>query len=620
MARKKVEFNPRKELAKWKARITYTKQYTEQATKTRGLDRFIKYFRGNYEESVNLTGVVMTVVNEVFAYVKTCVSSLYFRDPYLTINPVRKTDIIPAIVQEQAINSDWRKLKVKRQAKRCIEEAKLVGRSWIKIGYNADIYEYESNVEDEVDQFVGNESLFAVRVPYDRILYDHEAMDPPYDCRWICHFYAKDTELLRQKYGIPEIKSTVNYEYAKDLKARLDKTDTEKSIVYEIWDKDSGRKLVYTDGYDEDFLENSEPEEDGSIGPYKIKGFPFYMLKFNSENGEKDNFPLSSVEIIEPQILEKIKLRSIQLSHLKRWNRQVFIKKGALKQEEKDKFEKNIDGSIIEVDGEPGTSVMPSTYPPLSADIYNVAGQIDMDRDRISGQSQLDQGGSIASKTRTLGELNQIQQSTSNRRMEETDNIEEFCEAIAIGLIGLQRQFYDVEQYATITGEIPRQFLEQLQELGIFDGQSITFNKEMIQCDYDLDVKIGSTQPLDKNERMQRIMTMIKYGPSIGMTPTSYAGLEAGREMFKEMELKAVEQAYEKDIQELMAAKEKAKQPNPADQFKMAKAQQDLKKGAVDTQLKGLRSQRVAHDLNKQNIENQIMANEALRGAGGNAL
>lgn len=618
MARKKQEFEELKELSRWKSRIAYTKEYTENATRKRGLDNFLKYYRGDYEDAIDLTNVALTVVNEVYAYVKTCISSLYFRDPYISINPIRDKDVIPAVVQEQAINYEWRKLKIKRQAKRCVEEAKIIGRSWIKIGYYADFAEYESEVEDEVNQFVSNESLFAVRVLWTQILYDSNAIDPPYDCRWIAHCYSKETELLRKKYGIEEIKATTVCAKDKEVKAQLQGSDTEKSLVYEIWDKDSGRKLVYTDGWNGGFLENISAIEEGCIGPYKLKGFPFFMLKFNMESGARDNFPLSAIEIIEPQILEKIKLRSIQLNHLKRWNRQMAVKSGTVKQEEQDKFAQNVDGGMFFVDGNPSECLQPTQYPPLSPDIYNISNSIDMDRDRISGQSQIDQGGAIASKTRTLGELNQIAQATSNRRMEETDVLEDFCEEISHGLISLQRQFYDVPKYAAIIGEIPQAMLAQLKEQGLYDGRSIQFDKETIQCDYDLDIKIGSTQPLDKSERMQRIMTLIKYGPSIGLTPTSNAGLALGKAMVEEMELKDVEIAYEKDLQELAVAKEQAKQSKPADQFKMAKMQQDLKKGAVDTQLKSLRTQRVGQDVEKTKIENQLLADEVLQNRNGN--
>lgn len=577
------------DLQRWIKRIEYCKQVSEDKNKTRGFERFKQFYRGLYEKSLKLANMEIVKINEVYSYVKTCLANLYIRDPYITTNPTNQEGVRPALIQEQVINGDWKKLKIKRHVKKAIRESKIVGRAWIKIGYQASGQE----------GYIEKEDLWGIHVAYDHVLYDLEAIDPPHDCRWVCHWYKKPVEYLEEKYNV-KIDATCTLD-TKSAKVKLEQGDTDYAIIFEIWDKESGYKLVYCDGYKDDWLEQIPPVKEGCIGPYQIDGFPFYMIRWDDESGEEDNFPLSPVEVIEPQIIEKIKLRSMELNHIKRHSRQMGVKAGTMKDTEKSKFTKGIDGAVIEFEDYPKDCMHPIGYAQMQPEIYTIEDRIDIDRDKISGQSQLEQGAPVATKTRTLGELDKITKGSGNRKVEEVDVVEDFCEEIAQGLIGLERQFYDMERYTQVIGKIPEEFLGWLEERGKYDGVSIKYTKEDIQCKYLLDIKIGSSIPLNKQNRMEMILASVKQGEAFGLTPGSHAVISLGKAFFRDIDMPEMEEAYQRDLEEMERAKQRG--PSPQDKLKIAKQVQDLGRGKSDKELKDVRIQRNKLDVLNKAVE-----------------
>jgi hypothetical protein len=587
--KKPVMLEDKLDLDLWQARIDFTKTHTEERTRKRGFDRFEDYYRGDYDKHINIPKLgTITKINEVFAYVETDVDNLYIRDPYITINAQNSKSKLPAFIQEQAINGDWRRLKLKQESQKVIPDSDMAGRGWMKIGYKA------TGAPGVIDE----EDLWAIHIPWRHIIYDPHAVDPPNDCMWICHWYDKSVEWLRKKYPDKKIEPTKAITVNDNIEKKLLPTDKDFTTVYEIWDKDTGYKLIYCEGCDE-WLEQTKPIQKDSIGPYKIKGYPFYMLKFTKMTGDKDNFPISFVEVQEPQILEKLKLRTIQLEHLKRYGRQMAAKKDTLNEDNKDIYKQGVTGSIVEFEGD--IPPVPISYPQLQSDIYAIEDKVDIDRMRVSGQPLNAQGSTMPTRTRTLGEVQNITQGASNRHVAKLDAFEDFMEDVACGLIGLQRQFYDTDRYVRILGRIPQEFLEQLQEEDKFDGVSIKFNKQDIQCDYDLDIKIGSSIPMNKQNRLNTLIQILKFGPALGLTPETQASRAVGKAIFKDLDLQEIEDAYNADLHALEESKRQG--PSPQEKMKMAGQVQALKRGQADIDLKKVRTQKNKLDIAKDVIE-----------------
>lgn len=576
----------KKELEKWQKRMSYMDDYFKDASERHGWKNYVKFLWGKVSHAITIAQPII-VVNEIFSFIKSQVAALYFKDPFIAVNPKRASDVESAIIKEQIINYLWGKINLKRYIKKAIQEAKIVGHSWIKCGYEADIKQIPSAEAGELNEFIAGERYWATHVPHTDVRYDPDAKDAPYDCRWIEHHYLKPVSYLEVKYGVKGIEPShkPNTEQEK-MKAKLPNDDINMTMVHEIWDKDSGYKLVYCDGYD-DWLEKVAPVEDGCMGILKIKGFPLKMLKFNdfpSPDG-KDNFPMSDVESWIDQFLTKIKIRSSEVNTMKRAEPQIGIKKGAMEDTEKEKYIQGVSGALVEFTTDPQSAIMQIPKPTITADTYAVENKNDMDKDRISGSAGFEEGGQTSTKTRTLGELQQMGAGSNSRKQEQIDIVEDFCEEIAQCLLDLCKQFSDVEQVVKVVGEVPVKWLAELQAQGKFDGRSIKYTKEDIQGEEDLDIEAGSTLPLNKENRINTCIQIMRFGAAIGLAPGSKAAIALGQQLMRDMNLVAVAKAYEQDLLDMQN-----KKPSPKEQMDLLAKKQSIDKTATDIELKKQRT------------------------------
>ena len=78
---------PLEQVDRWRNRIKDAKAYREQVGKNQEWERFQQEYIGKYD--VGPLGQNMTIIpiNLVFAFVHTEIPRLYFRDPYIAVNP-----------------------------------------------------------------------------------------------------------------------------------------------------------------------------------------------------------------------------------------------------------------------------------------------------------------------------------------------------------------------------------------------------------------------------------------------------------------------------------------------------------------------------------------------------
>lgn len=568
----------------WKGRIATMRTYMEDARSRKKWRSLIQYYKNDYTQALSLKkNVAIIVINLVKSFVRSAVADLFVRNPKFRCNPKQKKSILKARVGEVAINYYWYTKRIKRQVKKCLKEAKLLGYSWIKVGYEGTIGSYG---DEENNEFIKNEDYFAVYCKHDSIWYDPLAQDPPYDCAWMMHTYLKPTDKLTAKYG-KDILSTTKNLYTNAKENLLKPKDTEMSRVYEIWDKDSNEILLYCDGYEDGFLEEKDWKK-----TYDDPDFPFSMLYFDTmtDMGDesKDNLPDPEINDFIDQILEKIKFRSLQISHIKRFSRQLIANKEKFQDEnEQKKFTDGLDGAIIMVEGEPTAAIMPVQYPPIQPDIYAIENKIDMDMDRVSGRPAFTQGSPTQTRTRTLGEMEMMQSGSNSRLSEEQDTMEEFTEDVARKLLRKMRQFMDKEMYARIISDVSPLDKQLFSQQGILDGATIKFNKDLLPSEEDGDIEIvaGSTLPMNPQNRLDKLMMMAKVGQAFGLVPGTMASMYLGQAIVEEMELKDVSRAYDLDIQKAL----EPKKPTPEDQFKQLSMKQKVDKDAADIALKKTR-------------------------------
>lgn len=570
-----------KDVQLWLDRIKRAEKKRDSERDEQGWKRFIEEYRGKYNLDGLSAKMAVPPINLVYGYVQTAIPKLYFRDPHITVNAKQGNAIPRARLLQVIVNYLIGELNIKAEVKKVIRDTLLVGHGWLKFGYagSFDKEQQEAVVAEgqvpvpgeiplpapgaeqpevavaaastdptETREFVKDEEIFVVYLPWDEVVFDPDAKDPPYDARWIAHSVIKPLKDVKEAYpDCQSLKSNVTKTDDAAAKAgdqpKGDVEDPNNEMVkyWEITDKEGNQIMVVADGYDH-FLRRDE-------NVYEMEGLNFAMLKFNTVPGRA--YPLSDIYLIEPQILERIKLRAMQLNHLKRHNRQSWIEKGALDEAEMAKYQLGTDGALIQT--EPGKQgPKPIEYAAMQLEIDRLDSLIQRDMDAVIGQSDVERGGQARTETNTLGELESQLAGTQNRAAERQDILEDFIEEVSRKLIQLLKQFQHTERFVRATGDKEMAAtLKQMQLQGDMTG--FKFTREQIQGDYDVEAKAGSMAPVNRQSRGRMLLQAVKLGPAIGIMPGGKISRIVGREILRDLEIKEVEQAYEEELAELEA-------------------------------------------------------------------
>lgn len=546
--------NESDEVSKWINRITSAEKVRNDERDRQGWLRFIDEYQGQYGNEG------YPPINLVYGYVHTEIPKLYFRDPYIAVNPKGRDYILQAKLLEAAVNYLMGELQVKKEVNKALMDALLCGHGWIKYGYtgtfgtNPDAeapqpLSIEQVMGDQpqppiqVNEFVKNEEIFVVHVPWDDILFNNDmSKDPPYDCRWIAHRVIRplqevkddpqfiNTATLQANVGVKEL--TQNKSQSEKLPQMPDMPLVE---YWEITDKETNQIICVAKGHDK-FL---------CLKPnvLQMEGLNYSMLKFNDVPGKP--YPLSDIHTIEAQILSRIRLRAIQLNHIKRWNRQVMVEKGAIDGDNADKLEQGTDGALIEYT-KGYLPPKPMEYGAMQSEIFTLDNLIQRDMDSTVGQLETERGGEAKTETNTLGELQNQLQSVATRSQKRQDVVEDFLDEIGRKVIQLLKQFQTTEKYIRLTGD-PQQLINEFGLMPNFDGTGLTFTREDIQGEYDIETRAGSMVPVNKQARADMLIKMVELGPALGIIPGGPVSVAIGREFFRDFGLKSIEAAYDEE-------------------------------------------------------------------------
>ena len=571
------------EVKSWLRTIEATIKWRDGIGNKAGWKRYINEFKNNWDFLQSAVSVPLVPINLVYAYCKTEIARLYFRDPWITVNAKRQEDIGAAQIAEQIINYTWGELKLKQQLKHALLEALLVGHSWVKIGYAAEFGTVESQPKEEpkrgpgrpsikkfkeveTNEYIKSENVFAYYVPYKDIIFDPSATYPAtHNARWMAHKVVKPYRAIMQS-GIyehtDELKPNVYvddpnvpYDTPDSLKEGFGK-DVRSVVLWEIYDLDHQTITTVSPGCEYKLREVPLPD-------YLNGGFPFIQFAFNPVPG--DVYPLSDIAPHEGQIIELIKILSIEINHLKRWNRQLVVDADTFTPDEAAKFKDAIDGAIITAQT-PGAKdkIFVPPYAPVQSDVYQIWNQVFTVWQNISGQTGSDQGGMAKTQTRTLGELRMQLQGGHARSEEKVDVLEDSIAEVARKLLSIIQKKYDLPKIARLVGpksvqqkilkNLPQRPSAQPQTPGMpgqpgqppnpgqpnpVAAQSFTsdfgfsWNRTDIMGDMDVDVLAGSTVPMDRESQLQILEKMIPLLQLAGATPGSPAAKAYLREVVR---------------------------------------------------------------------------------------
>jgi hypothetical protein len=507
--------NIHEEVQKWNDKISIARKWRDDICARRRWKEMINEYKGQWELADGRYDIQILPINLVFAYIKTELPSLYIRDPHIKINPKNRTSVATSKVLESVINYIWYYKKIKREIKKCIVDALLIGHGWFKTGYTGTFGSIEDDLLGTIET-IESEDFFAYRLPWDSIVFDPDSIDPPHDAAWIAHSVWLPLEDVKKN---PRYKNThkLTANYSKDDKYNENQPNKNqgKCRLTEVWDVKNKTVFTISEGCD-DYIEDPKP------WPLAGRGFPFSYLKFNFSND--DPYGISDVAMFEPQVLELIKVRSAALDHLKRYNRQMQIDP-SVPDDEANKLAQNVTGSYVRGDTAKPLAI-PITFPNLPADTYAIEERIKEDMINVSGQSPAERGATQKTSTRTKAELIFQRQGAENRRSEKIDLVEDFVEGVASNLIELVKQFANDPYYVSILGANSPDLLRAIQErpssqgeMAVTAPQGFTFTKEDIEGEFDVEVVSGSSTPIDRAELTKVLMELLEIGPKAGAIP-----------------------------------------------------------------------------------------------------
>ena len=569
---------PTGEIEHWLCRIKFAEKAREQADITFGYSNSIKQYQGDYLSTIpSFVGDVPIIpINEVYSYVKAFLPSVYSRNPYVAVNAKGAQSVMGAKLLELAVNAYWRDLRLKKEVRRAIVDA-IFAEGVIKLGYTSALGSIET--EDgqpglEANEFVKNEEIFATRISWKNFVRDPNATDGLHDARWVAHQIIHPFDAV--------VNSSL-YTNTKNLKPGLilnlndakigrsnnlgDHGTEEYVVIYEIWDRDTEKVYAISESCPEMLY---EPKD----WPYDFDGFPFELLRF-TENPDECYAP-NLIAPWTPQLYEKIKLRSMQMDHIKRFNRQLSIEKGSMDRAEIDKLTKSKTGSITmrKAGSMPPAAIV---YPPFQSDAYAIEGRIDLDKDNVSGQPNAVRSAPQKTQSRTLGEIDRLISAFNTRQIDPESIVEDFCGETAYKIIGLIKQYHDEKKFIRATqsdiAEIKDAFVDMNGE-SRFDGTGLRFTKQEIQdTEFETEVKVGSTLPLNRENRIESMVSLLKLGPTVGINPGSEVAATIGKNLVAEFELKEVDESYKKMLRSAKIEKELAMQ---AEQDKLDQVDQGV--------------------------------------------
>ena len=457
------------EVEAWLRTVQKTEKDRDDLFDKMGLKRYVEEYKNEWGFLQSKVTIPVIPINLIYAYTKTEIARLYFKDPWITVNPKRVEDIGAAQIAEQIINYTWGELALKQEIKKTLLEAILVGHSYIKVGYAAEFGVVESQPKEvkkgpgrprkeklseiETSEYIKSENVFAYHVPYKDVIFDPSAQFPAtHNARWMAHKIVKPlravkaagiynhTDLLKSSGKMDSDK--VGYDTSGINTKKLDQ-DVKNVTLWEIYDLDNMKLRTVSPGCPYYLNELDYPD-------HLNGGFPIAMLAFNPVPGEV--YPMSDVAAQEGLAIEMTKIVAIWINHLKRHNRQIIIDPDLFTPAELDKFKDGNDGAIIMGTQPTKDKYFVPQYPPVQADSYQIYNETYKLYQIVSGQTPADQGGQAKVPTRTLGELRLQMMGGHARADEKVDVLEDFIAEVARKLLGIMQKKYDLPKISRIVG------------------------------------------------------------------------------------------------------------------------------------------------------------------------
>jgi len=484
-------------------------------------------------------------------------------------------------------------LDVKEETDKAIIDALIGACGYVMVGYDIEVLQEEVTPGTFLDR-IEDESIYVKRISPMDVLRDPSSKDHNIDHDdWIAIKWQKTLE---------EVKKDPTYKNTKDVQINVDirdkqnymaKVDTRmggnpKDMVHDsdifgrvegwdIWDKKNKRLIVYVDGHHKFLRDTPWPLDYGH-------SYPLESIWFNFNPDETYAVADTATYQSKQDFLNRFESKIVD--HVSRIADRKYAYDGKrVNPNEMDKFAHGPSGTYIKTKGDPNTAITVVKDSTVSQDLYATVNSIKQDIYRQVGIAQFESGGAEKLQTAQEGQL--IGQGISARRTERATMVERFLSKVIKKMLKVAQQTLPADTEIPISQD---QAMSINQETpGMVRGQKFPFlpmDKEVIAGEYTFGIEVGSTQPTNEIERVQKVTALVQYAaqnPLINQVEVTKIALEwAGFGAYMSRLMKDPQQVQQEQ-QQAQQAQVEAMLAEPR-----LKTQTDLQKTKMktDTELK----------------------------------
>jgi hypothetical protein len=487
----------------WAAEIKAGERYRDKYGQAKRWSDYRDYYRGEWNQTI-------LPVNRIFSYGRSLIPRVYFRSPRVCATPTRPDLAAHARVVEAIDNWLIKETNLKQTLKRAALHAYLCGTGPIKLGYDSEFGFIPTQMVDRntstVTQVARNENRnieYNVNINPGMPWADPcmpEDIIVPWGAKygtnlpWIAHRILRPLDDVKadQKYkNVGEIKGT--------RRARVDESLTQKlyfkndelkyAELFEIRDMQYNEVIVIC----EDTVLLRQPDA------LQVEGAPFEFIIFNEDPEYFWGIP--DVRILEPQQLELNETRTQTAYHRRIALLKFLYLKGAIKEEELERFLSGKVGVAVGVDAESLASAISIMQPHIPPDLQAEAQNILNDMRESMGFSENQEGSfSRGRSPRSATEVTQVAQSFEARVNERQDIVADVLERVVRKWNQYIFSFWDQERVIEVVGPGGDQFW-------------VKYTGEELKGEYTLKIDPESGFPVTHQVRLQAMDNLMKtYG------------------------------------------------------------------------------------------------------------
>jgi hypothetical protein len=531
----------------WKSKVSVAKDHFDKF-KGKELKQYRKAYEGDQWSDDQKAKYNNEVVdNMVYMVVSTLGPAIGMSRPevYVTSRKSsvmiqgKKTDpSLAAARLKTLLDFMWKKLDLEVEFMKTISDSLIAHDGYQYTGYDMEVYETETDSGQKID-LIESENIVCQRLDPAFVLKDMMSTDPDFkDARWIA---------IKWERALDEIKNDPNYSGVDNLEPngtiQFDKITERYSFAaadrtvgqpttningadkwaeavegWDIWDKKN--KNFYSIVLTHDKFLRKEKQWPLS---YNGNGFPIDVLWYNYNPSKP--YPLADTGLYLSKQMALNFLESILIDHADvQSNVKVLIDQKKIPPGQSvESWLKGPAWSFLKTKGDPNTAAAILGQAPGAGELFSTIQALKRDILQQVGVDQFMVG--APEKLETAGEVDKISQGSTAKHAFRSRAVERFESKVLTKLANVIQQVsteteipLDDGQFNTFANVAPELLVngEQSQDLGngSMAQEKLPFmrvDNELLQGEFDFEVKIGSTKHTDENAEKQDASLLTQF-------------------------------------------------------------------------------------------------------------